>query len=349
MAPPSKIRKTKAVSSPKHGLHDYRNLECSAISRPLKRSTCCDPPDTESMSRDDVTRSCLETHVRDENMYSRSAIKRRRSSSPAMGSDYGFFMSQTHPPSTRHSSRSHSPTDSGYSSTSSVVSETSKPRVASKHSFLDLPAEIRNQIYRLAFVSEEKIDFAYPNNFCRSSALLQTCHQVHEEGRSILYSENTFYLQRRKKERASRWTTDVCEIGYEDIHFFLKTIGPANLSLLRKLVVMFEDAQPSMNTHLKDADERRFTNDHNLLDILRMLSTHTMLKTLDLCFQGRRTFYNRDETRFIERLTLIKADQVNCINNPDTPFSNWKGLSKICPADAGRLVHEMTRRVTIFR
>lgn len=247
------------------------------------------------------------------------------------------------------SPRSTSCADSGYSSTSSVTSEISKPGTASKRSFLDLPAEIRNQIYRLAFVSNEKLDFAYPNNFSRSSSLLQTCRQVHEEGRSILYSENTFYFQRRKKEQAVRWSTDVREIGYQDIRFFLKSIGLANVSLLRRLVIMFEDAQPSMNTHLKDADERRFTNDHDLMDTLRILGDHTMLKSLDLCFQGRRMFYNKDETQFIERLTRIKADQVRCINNPDTPFSNWKGLSKIASADAGRLIHEMTRPVTIFR
>jgi thermostable 8-oxoguanine DNA glycosylase len=247
------------------------------------------------------------------------------------------------------SPRSQSCADSGYSSTSSDTSDISKPNTTSKRSFLDLPAEIRNQIYRLALVSEEKLDFAYPSNFSRSSSLLQTCRQVHEEGRTILYSENTFYFQRRKKERAVRWTTDVYEIGYKDIRFFLRSIGLANVSLLRRLIVMFEDAQPSMNTHLKDADERRFTNDDDLMDTLRVLGDHAMLKTLDLCFQGRRMFYNKDESRFIETLTRIKADQVKCINNPETPFSNWKGLSKIASADAGRLVHEMTRQVTIFR
>ncbi|KAI4770040.1 hypothetical protein E4T44_14396, partial [Aureobasidium sp. EXF-8845] len=154
------------------------------------------------------------------------------------------------------SPRSQSCADSGYSSTSSDTSDVSKPNTTSKRSFLNLPAEIRNQIYRLAFVSEEKLDFAYPNNFSRSSSLLQTCRQVHEEGRTILYSENTFYFRRRKKERAVRWTTDVYEIGYKDIRSFLRSIGLANVSLLRRLIVMFEDAQPSMNTHLKDADER---------------------------------------------------------------------------------------------
>ncbi|KAG9625482.1 hypothetical protein KCU82_g21882, partial [Aureobasidium melanogenum] len=132
------------------------------------------------------------------------------------------------------SPRSTSCADSGYSSTSSVTSEISKPSTTSQRSFLDLPAEIRNQIYRLAFVSDEKLDFAYPNNFSRSSSLLQTCRQVHEEGRSILYSENTFYFQRRKKEQAVRWSTDIYEIGYKDIRFFLKSIGLANVSLLRR-------------------------------------------------------------------------------------------------------------------
>ncbi|KAI5209937.1 hypothetical protein E4T39_00543 [Aureobasidium subglaciale] len=360
MAPVAKARRTGAnvVRTSSQELDSYRPGTTS-------------PYATHSPD-DSIARSDVALYVDDRDERSQASLKRKRSTSlpytpllsPSMdndsASDCGYLhlspgyqdlppMSLTIEVPTGHKGPLVSCADSGYSSTSSVTSEISKPNTTSKRSFLDLPAEIRNQIYRLAFVSEEKLDFAYPINFSRSSSLLQTCRQVHEEGRTILYSENTFYFQRRKKERAVRWTTDVYEIGYKDIRFFLKSIGLANVSLLRRLIVMFEDAQPSMNTHLKDADERRFTKDEDLIDILRMLGDHTMLKTLDLSFQGRRNFYNRDETRFIEYLTRIKADQVKCINNPDTPFSNWKGLSKIASADAGRLIHEMTRRVTIFR
>ena len=46
--------------------------------------------------------------------------------------------------------------------------------------FLDLPAELRNDIYRMIFVTERPtINFAQPDNLSRSAALLRTCRQVY--------------------------------------------------------------------------------------------------------------------------------------------------------------------------
>lgn len=46
--------------------------------------------------------------------------------------------------------------------------------------FLDLPAELRNDIYRMVFVTERPtINFAQPDNLSRSAALLRTCRQVY--------------------------------------------------------------------------------------------------------------------------------------------------------------------------
>jgi hypothetical protein len=56
--------------------------------------------------------------------------------------------------------------------------------------FLDLPGEIRNQIYRLCFVRKQHINgrrTKFP-----TITLLQLCKKVNEEASSILYFENTF-------------------------------------------------------------------------------------------------------------------------------------------------------------
>lgn len=51
--------------------------------------------------------------------------------------------------------------------------------------FLELPPELRNLIYGLVLVSADTINFGDPGSTLqRSSALLATCHTVHEEGKS---------------------------------------------------------------------------------------------------------------------------------------------------------------------
>lgn len=47
--------------------------------------------------------------------------------------------------------------------------------------FLDIPAELRNQIYRHVFVAEDPLNFGSPSNFSRGAALLRTCRQAYEE------------------------------------------------------------------------------------------------------------------------------------------------------------------------
>ena len=81
--------------------------------------------------------------------------------------------------------------------------------------FLDLPAEIRNEIYRMILVAPTRLNFAAPVNFGRSAALLRTCRQVHGESRSILYSENVFFFNRRTSRYGSFWEDDWRELGFK--------------------------------------------------------------------------------------------------------------------------------------
>ncbi|EKG09326.1 hypothetical protein MPH_13640 [Macrophomina phaseolina MS6] len=71
---------------------------------------------------------------------------------------------------------------------------------STKKTFADLPAEIRNQIYRLLFVTKEKINFGHPVNFQRSSAMLQVCRQIYNEGRKerrFVRDEHVIYCLRQ--------------------------------------------------------------------------------------------------------------------------------------------------------
>lgn len=73
-------------------------------------------------------------------------------------------------------------------STLARLNTRSKPKTKKHAGFLDLPAELRNEIYRMIFTTQGDVNFSRPDNFSRSAALLRTCHQVHEEGNLYVFS-----------------------------------------------------------------------------------------------------------------------------------------------------------------
>ncbi|KAF1356558.1 hypothetical protein BDV97DRAFT_394464 [Delphinella strobiligena] len=244
--------------------------------------------------------------------------------------------------------------DSGYASKSREVSEQnragelsihSSPRNLDKAGFLSLPPELRNEIYRLVFVKKEKLDFGHPHNFTRSSHLLRTCKQIHEEGKSILYAENVFYFQSSRETRTRRFEPGAYQIGYKDIRYFLSVIGPANLGLIRHVIFVFEDLVPSLNPRLKSIDERRFTSNEDLYAALRLLGDHGRLQTLKLSFQGRRWFFEHDEIRFSSYLVRIKADNVAFISWPDHFYNAESKSPKHTEND---LAKEMSRPIPMY-
>ncbi|KAL0257776.1 hypothetical protein SLS55_006939 [Diplodia seriata] len=177
-----------------------------------------------------------------------------------------------------------------------------------KKTFADLPAELRNQVYRLLFVTKDDVDFGRPTNFSRSGALLRTCKQIYNEGRSVLYSENKFAFIRNTRSRAPYWSSQDREIGYQDMRVFLNSIGPTNISLLRSISIMLTDASPSSTPYL-DHEGRRFVRDEHIIYCFRQLSRHGKLKEIDLSFYGRKCL-TRTDYRFLDALREIKADEV---------------------------------------
>ncbi|KAI5364000.1 hypothetical protein Slin15195_G096550 [Septoria linicola] len=212
--------------------------------------------------------------------------------------------------------------------------------------FLDLPAELRNDIYRLVFVTERPtINFAQPDNFSRSAALLRTCRQVYEEGRSILYTENAFAVERRTQRYGSFWENEWRELGYLNVRKFMKSIGPTNTALIRKMSFMLEDAVPCLNPSMRTNEERRFVHDDDLMSVLRHLGNHGRLQTLHLHFHGRRRV-DRTDDRFLDYMKRLKADIVKFVDWP--PESKYPRSSKQDEGVKTTLLAHCTRKKKKF-
>ncbi|KAK5124537.1 hypothetical protein LTR85_001754 [Meristemomyces frigidus] len=181
--------------------------------------------------------------------------------------------------------------------------------------FLDLPAELRNEIYRLTFVGDGRLNFANPTTFSKSAAFLRTCSQVHDEARSILYAENDFFFARRTSRYGSFWEDEWKELGFRSVRKFLKTIGPTNTGLIRNVSFQLEDAIPCLNPDKMSHEDRRFVHDDALMSILRHLGDYAQLQTLKLNFHGRRRVESTDE-RFLTNLKRVKADSVEFVKYP---------------------------------
>ncbi|KAI9739102.1 MAG: hypothetical protein M1834_007315 [Cirrosporium novae-zelandiae] len=210
---------------------------------------------------------------------------------------------------------------------------------SSKVGFLSLPSELRNKVYRLLMAGGKgtKVDFGRGTNFSRSSAFLATCKQIHEEGRTILYGENHFHLERCARRRGNYWDNNWTEVGWADVYRFLGDIDNCNIGLLRSITLHFEDASISDTPGLF-ADDRRFVNDNHLFSLLILLGKYgKSLKTVNMRFHGKRTVAATDH-KFLQALTTVKAEKVFIDRGyPDY----WP--SKIHRSIKGDLVNSMTR------
>lgn len=184
--------------------------------------------------------------------------------------------------------------------------------------FVNLPAELRNKVYRHLFVTETNVKFPDADNMSRSSQFLRTCKLVHDEGCSILYGENKFRFDRNHKTRGPFWEPVPKEIGYKDVRQFLKMIGPENLVYLRDVTLFLADALPSSTPELTH-ESRRYLHDEHLLDVLRTLR-QAKLRKFNVLFTGRRSLA-RTDTRFVEYLVQVKADEV--ISEVGSVGSGW--------------------------
>ncbi|QDS78166.1 hypothetical protein FKW77_005185 [Venturia effusa] len=216
----------------------------------------------------------------------------------------------------------------------------------SKMGFLKLPPELRNKVYNLVFKDKAKFDFLSPTNLQHSSSFLRSCKQVCEEGRTVLYGENTFYFARNKEMRRPFWAGERKEIGYKDLRLFLRTVGPSNVSYIRHLWLCFDDATPSTTPHLKRSEERRYVHDGHLIEALKVLAHQAQLKKMTLTFWGRRALATTD-ARFLEYLCKLKADKVE-MKQPVNDTYYWHAPSRIHEDAKTLVVKETTRKQKLY-
>ncbi|KAJ4341249.1 hypothetical protein N0V87_001990 [Didymella glomerata] len=193
--------------------------------------------------------------------------------------------------------------------------------------FTDLPPELRNKIYRLAFVRDNtfQIPACRPwgnGNLCQSGQFLSTCKLVHNEGCSILYGENTFAFERHESTRGTFYEHEPKEIGYLDALQFFKMIGPENIQYLRDLKIVFNDARPSDTPQASSNEDRRYMTDDVLINVLRILR-HAKLRKLSLAFMGRRHL-QRSDVKFLGYLEQIKVDTLEKWAQPRSYFFEHK-------------------------
>jgi hypothetical protein len=203
----------------------------------------------------------------------------------------------------------------------------SQTAVAVRHKgFTDLPPELRNSIYRHAFVRKAQLSIPQHSSspgLCQSAQFLRTCKLVHDEGCSILYGENEFYFARHHDTRAPFWEPKLKEIGYQDALQFLKMIGPENIQYLRDIRLDFEDAMPKLTPDLS-SETRRYLVDDYLMNCLRILRD-AKLRKISLMFSGRRQLFKSD-VKFLGYLEQIKGDEVVKLGDTwahQTKIGNW--------------------------
>ncbi|UPX09634.1 uncharacterized protein EKO05_0000319 [Ascochyta rabiei] len=185
--------------------------------------------------------------------------------------------------------------------------------------FTDLPPELRNKVYRYAFVRDKSFQIPACKpwgsaNLCQSAQFLGTCKLVHNEGCSVLYGENTFAFERHESTRGTFYEHEPREIGYQDALQFFKMIGPENLQYLRDLKIAFNDARPSDTPRAHSNEDRRYMTDDVLINCLRILR-HAKLRKLSLAFMGRRHLH-RSDVKFLGYLEQIKTDELEKWSQP---------------------------------
>ena len=94
--------------------------------------------------------------------------------------------------------------------------------------FLDLPAELRNEIYTYALVERIPIDVNHSRPYLREPAMLFVSRQVRPEALSVWYGENKFLIE-----------------GSSPAVKFLRSLAPLKLRCLRNVLVSVTNISPA--------------------------------------------------------------------------------------------------------
>ena len=173
---------------------------------------------------------------------------------------------------------------------------------------MDLPGELRNQVYILAFKKEAQIDFRARNGFSHSSAFLRVNKIVYNEARTVLYGMNRFVFDQSTSRLGNYFEHQWRETNYAHVRKFLTDIGPENTSLLKDIGLNFEDATPSGHPGTT-MNARRFEKNKDLYWVIKNLGRYGKLEKIKLGFSGRRTMQFRNvNAPFLYALGAVKTD-----------------------------------------
>lgn len=139
-----------------------------------------------------------------------------------------------------------------------------------KQTFLDLPGEIRNEIYKLALVQKKPIPInqQYGKAVKLNMALFRTCKVVHEEASPLFYSLNQL---------------DCADVSEAKIASFLARIGHRNASYISHMILDF----PEFDVHwppdeTEGVSVELFRRSMQLFASIRELSPRLTMVTLRL-------------------------------------------------------------------
>ena len=177
-----------------------------------------------------------------------------------------------------------------------------------KVGFMDLPGELRNQVYVLAFKTKAQIDFKARTGFSHSSAFLRVNKTIYNEARTVLYGKNRFVFDQSTSRLGHYFEHQWTETNYAHVRKFLTEIGPENTSLMKNIGLNLEDATPSGHPGTT-MNSRRFEKNKDLYWILKCLGRYGKLEKVKLGFSGRRTLQFRGvNAPFLYALGAVKTD-----------------------------------------
>lgn len=179
-----------------------------------------------------------------------------------------------------------------------------------KAGFEKLPGEIRNKIYALVFKKKAPIDFMNRGGFARSAAFLRVNKVVYNEARVFVYSQNRFLFGHSFSKSGNYYEPVWKELGWTHIRRFFTDIGTENTSLIKNVGISFYDANPAGNP-ATTMNQRRYTNNKDVLWVLSHLSQHGKILKLKLGFAGRRSLrMSTRDSDFLNALKGVKTDEL---------------------------------------
>lgn len=216
---------------------------------------------------------------------------------------------------------------------------------------MDLPGELRNQIYFLVFKKRTPILFRQRVGFSHSAAFLRVNKVVHREARNVLYGENRFVFEQTFHKVGSYFEEQWQEVNYGFIRKFLTNIGPNNTSLITNVGLKFEDASPSGHPGTTQ-NARRFENNKDVYWILKYLGRHGRIEKLKLGFAGRRILhFEKNDAAFLYALKGVKTDELFFgdpdLEGEDTAMWNRERHSKLASGLKEALEGLMVRPVPL--